>query len=332
MKKIIAALFVLTASTSLFSYEPIFYVNDTPAGYNYTVKDFYVYDYSENYFEAFARLHYSGPSWRESVKMTVSFFKDGVMTGSESSYIDYMTYGYDGMWPGSDTYMDYFFNKVDFDSVYFTVSYSTRDGKPKFNKNAMSIISTSIELNPGSISKVSGIAQNMSGVILKSPTVFICVYRADRMIMHKYTYLDAPDYQLEPLQSASFDTYMELPAQYDSIKYLPNYNVSTTGNIIISGIKGITENLTVEGFSLSQNYPNPFNASTTLQFSVDRPQRIKMEIYDLMGKFELSAFDGILSNGHHSITINAEGLSSGSYFYVLTGENQRLTKKMTVLK
>ncbi len=333
MKKIIAVLFMFAVSTSLFSYEePIFSVNNVPAGYNYTVKDFYVYKYSEDYLQAYARLYYSGPNWREFVKMTVSLFKSGALVSSDYTYIDYETYGDSGMWPGTESFIDYFINKVDFDSVLFSVSYSSRNNEPKFNRNAIAVISSAIEPFYGSTSKISGLVQNLSGVSLQYPKVFICVYIADHMVEYKYTYADAPDDSLEPFQIASFDTYMDLPAKYDSIKYLPNYNVSLTGNIIISGVNGIAENLTVEEFSLSQNYPNPFNASTTLRFSIDRPQKIKIEIYDLMGKSVMSVFNGIVSNGEHSIIIDAAALSSGSYFCVLSGESKRILRKMTVIK
>jgi len=333
MRNSIVVLFLFASFTPLFSYEePVFSINNAPAGYNYIVKDFYVYKYSDDYLQAYARLHYVGPNWREFVKMNISFFKDGALVSSEQSYVDYETYGDSGMCPGTESFLNYFIKKIDFDSVLFSVSYSSRNNEPKFNGNAIAVISTSIEPFYESTSKISGLVQNLSGVSLKFPKVFICVYIADHMVKYEYTYADAPDDSLEPSQIASFDTYMDLPAKYDSIKYLPNYNVSSTGDIIISGVGGMAEKRTVGEFSLSQNYPNPFNASTALRFSIDRPQRIKIEIYDLMGKSVMSVFNGIISKGEHSIMIEAAALSSGSYFCVLSGESKQILRKMTIIK
>lgn len=334
MKRLVAFLLILAVSTSLFSFEePIFYVNNVDAGNNYTVKDFYVYNYSDTRLEAFARLHYSGLMWRDFVKMTVSFFKDGEMVGSDYNYIDYTTYGSYGMWPGSETLITYFFEKVDFDSVFFLVSYSSRDGEPKFNKNAIAVLSTAIEPPTyGTQSTVSGLIKNISGVSIKYPKVFICVYRADKMILFDYDYADAPDYALDPLQLAAFEAYVDLPAQYDSIKYLPNYNVSSTGDIVISDINAATAKLLPTSFCLSQNYPNPFNSSTTIRFSIDRSQRVKLELFDTSGKSVITVLENDYPPGEYSARIDASQLASGCYIVVLSGDSQVMTKKMMLVQ
>jgi len=334
MRRKTALLFVFASFTPLFCYEePIFSVNNAPAGYNYTVKDFYVYDYSDDYLQAYARLHYAGPNWREFVNMTISFFKDGALVSSEKSYIDYETYGDSGMWPGTESFLDYFIKKIDFDSVLFSVSYSSRNNEPKFNRNAIAVISTAIE-EPfyGGTSKISGLVQNLSGVALQFPKVFICIYIADHMVEYKYTYADAPDDSLEPLQIATFDTYMDLPAKYDSIKYLPNYSVSSTGDIVISDIGASSSELLPTSFFLSQNYPNPFNSSTTIRFSIGRSQKIKLELFDTTGKSVMTVLENDYTPGEYIARIDANNLTSGCYICVLRGNNQVLTRKMMLVR
>jgi hypothetical protein len=334
MKKVLPSLLILCCLSPSFALDdPIFQTHNAPAGYNYTVKDFYVYEYSADYLQAYARLKYSGPSWREFVKLTVSFFKSGSMVSSSMAYIDYETYGDSGMWPGSETFADYFIAKVDFDSVLFSVSYSSRNNEPKFNKYALAVISTSVEPFWDSTYKISGLVQNMSGVFLQFPKVFLCVYLADQMIEYKYTYVDAPDDSLEPGQIASFTTYLDLPANYDSIKYLPNYSVSSSGDIIISDVEEPYQLTTApREFSLSQNYPNPFNASTIFRFCIDRPQEVRLEVFDINGKTVMVPFSGAASVGEHVVRIEAGDLSSGVYAAVLTGEGQKVTRKITFLK
>ncbi|MCX7877991.1 MAG: T9SS type A sorting domain-containing protein [Ignavibacteria bacterium] len=43
-------------------------------------------------------------------------------------------------------------------------------------------------------------------------------------------------------------------------------------------------------------------------------------------------FDGAKGSGNHEITFDAEGLSSGVYFYMLETEGFREIRKMTLLK
>ncbi len=334
MKKMLSVLFLLACFSPLFSLDdPIFQIHDVPAGPNYTVKDFYVYEYSDAKCEAFARLYYSGPMWREFVKLTAAFFKNGSMISSDYSFIEYETYGSYGMWPGSESLVEFYFDKVDFDSVLFVTSYNSRDGEPKYNKNVLTLISAAIQPPTyGTKSTISGLIMNMSGVPVKFPKVFICVYRSGRMVLFDYDFADAPDYRLDPLQMAAFEAYTDLPAQYDSINYLPNYSVSLTGDILISNAPELTFTAAPKEFTLSQNYPNPFNASTTFRFWIDHPQTVRLEIFDITGKSVMAPFSGAVSVGVHSITINVGDLPSGTYFAVLTGEVQRVTKKMLLVK
>jgi len=82
--------------------------------------------------------------------------------------------------------------------------------------------------------------------------------------------------------------------------------------------------------SLSQNYPNPFNASTTISYTLPHPSDVTLNIYDILGRKVL--YDGKQTAGKHSIIWNADGFSSGVYFYkIQTGDNVE-TKKMVLLK
>jgi len=333
-KSSFALLLALSISSSLFALDdPIFQTHNAPAGYNYTVKDFYVYDYSDTYLKCIATLKYSGPNWRDFLKLNISLFKNGAMVGSDYNYIDFITYGSSGMWPGSETFLDVLIMKADFDSVYFNVSYSSYSDQAKFNRNALKVLSTSIESWIGTTYKISGLVQNTTGTGIKFPKVFICFYKSGKMIYFDYDYIDAPDNTLEPLQVSSFDTYVDMPANYDSMAYVPNYSVQSTGDIIISNLDEQNQLTATPGeFSLSQNYPNPFNASTTFRFAVDRPQNVRLEIFDITGKSVIVPFSGAVSVGEHQVIVNAGELASGSYFAVLRGESQVMTRKMMLVR
>lgn len=84
--------------------------------------------------------------------------------------------------------------------------------------------------------------------------------------------------------------------------------------------------------SLSQNYPNPFNARTTIEFSLAAPGKIRLAIYDILGKEIFTIVDGFMDAGNHSINLDADDLSSGIYFYRLDAGGAVETKRMVLLK
>lgn len=85
-------------------------------------------------------------------------------------------------------------------------------------------------------------------------------------------------------------------------------------------------------FSLSQNYPNPFNPRTTIDYDLAESSNIQLRIYNTSGQLVQTLYDGPQSAGVHSITWNANALSSGVYFYSLKVGNKNEIKKATLLK
>ncbi len=80
---------------------------------------------------------------------------------------------------------------------------------------------------------------------------------------------------------------------------------------------------------LLSNHPNPFNPNTNISFDVRAGETGILEIYDVRGrKLESHEF----SAGSHNYLWQAEGKSSGIYFYRLKSESYRETKKMLLLK
>ncbi|MCP9291119.1 T9SS type A sorting domain-containing protein [Gracilimonas sediminicola] len=81
-----------------------------------------------------------------------------------------------------------------------------------------------------------------------------------------------------------------------------------------------------------QNYPNPFNPETNINFDLPRSAFVELTVYDITGRKvqTLTAQDYRL--GSYSIPFNAQGLSSGVYFYRLKINDEVFTKKMTLLK
>jgi hypothetical protein len=72
-------------------------------------------------------------------------------------------------------------------------------------------------------------------------------------------------------------------------------------------------------FSLSQNYPNPFNPSTHIRFSVSQSARVRLTVYDILGKEISTVLAGDFAAGTYSgVWLGMDGrgspLSSGIYY------------------
>jgi hypothetical protein len=87
-----------------------------------------------------------------------------------------------------------------------------------------------------------------------------------------------------------------------------------------------------ERFSLSQNYPNPFNASTAIRYNLTEPAKVTIGIYDILGRRVRTLVREKQQAGRHSIVWNADGFSSGMYFYRIQAGDYTKTKKMLLLK
>lgn len=85
-------------------------------------------------------------------------------------------------------------------------------------------------------------------------------------------------------------------------------------------------------FELYQNYPNPFNPITIIEYALPEASRVTIEIYDLLGRKVETLHDGIQIPGEHSVTWQADGFSTGVYFYKIQAGEYSEAKKMVLLK
>ncbi len=84
--------------------------------------------------------------------------------------------------------------------------------------------------------------------------------------------------------------------------------------------------------NLYQNYPNPFNPSTTIEFSISKAGRYKLDLFNTLGELVKEITDKEYDAGKYKETFNATSLSSGMYIYRLTGSNVSITRKMVLLR
>lgn len=93
-----------------------------------------------------------------------------------------------------------------------------------------------------------------------------------------------------------------------------------------------TNNAIPTEITLDQNYPNPFNSSTTIKISIPQRGNYSLKIFDLLGREISTLLNGELMPGIHKFNFSEDRLSSGVYFYRLTGSSSTIVRKMVLLK
>ena len=83
---------------------------------------------------------------------------------------------------------------------------------------------------------------------------------------------------------------------------------------------------------LVQNYPNPFNNSTQITFSITEGRKVRLDIYDSIGRKVQTLLNEQLTPGYHTVPFDASGLASGVYFYRITSGSFASSKKMILVK
>jgi hypothetical protein len=84
---------------------------------------------------------------------------------------------------------------------------------------------------------------------------------------------------------------------------------------------------------LHQNYPNPFNGGTLISFQIAAPGRVKLIVFDVLGREIRVLVDEERMRGAYTERFDASGLPTGQYFLQLqAGDGFVQQRRMTYLK
>ena len=96
--------------------------------------------------------------------------------------------------------------------------------------------------------------------------------------------------------------------------YVDNFSIN---NIPVSGLDDAKKQL--YKFNL---YPNPINSTATLSFELQQNEKVKITLFDMMGREVMVAEDAQLESGSHTIHFSRTNLNTGMYFIRFeAGEN-----------
>jgi len=90
-------------------------------------------------------------------------------------------------------------------------------------------------------------------------------------------------------------------------------------------------------YSLEQNYPNPFNPETSLSYSLAKPGKVNLVVYNIMGQKVKTLVDKERIAGKYTITWDGRNdhnklVSTGVYFYKIKAGDFSQIKKMLFVK
>jgi hypothetical protein len=115
---------------------------------------------------------------------------------------------------------------------------------------------------------------------------------------------------------------------------MPNSGTGECGGKLITSAKDVFNNGL--GFSqrpvLMKNYPNPFRNQTTFEFKISQASEIRVQIYDMQGKWVTTAYSGYQPEGEFKFDFNASNLISGMYVAQLFDGQGRLLQTAKLVK
>lgn len=106
---------------------------------------------------------------------------------------------------------------------------------------------------------------------------------------------------------------------------------------IPTGVDDLTGAPLPRTFTVHQNYPNPFNPATTFAFSIPRSGRVRVDVFDILGRVVKTLYDGTLPAGRHTrvwdgTDQHGNRASSGVYLYRVKYNDQSVMRKMVLMK
>ncbi|HEU4725814.1 MAG TPA: FlgD immunoglobulin-like domain containing protein, partial [Candidatus Eisenbacteria bacterium] len=89
---------------------------------------------------------------------------------------------------------------------------------------------------------------------------------------------------------------------------------------------------------LRQNYPNPFNPRTTIRYTLARPGRVALRVFDVTGRLVATLRDDVEPAGDREVEWDGRDragrtVASGVYIYRLSTESgENASRRMAVVK
>ena len=85
-------------------------------------------------------------------------------------------------------------------------------------------------------------------------------------------------------------------------------------------------------FALRPAHPNPFNPTTVISYQLPVASLVKLEIFDISGRWVGNLVNGWRDEGVHQVAWDAAGMASGIYFYRIKAGDFSAVRKVLLIK
>jgi hypothetical protein len=107
--------------------------------------------------------------------------------------------------------------------------------------------------------------------------------------------------------------------------------IDVDGTETLSSVTSVVVGL-AEPFAIAA-YPNPFSETATLEVTVRETQRVRVAVYDLLGRRVVTLHDGVLhADRTKMLPWNGRGQASGMYIVRVEGETFRTTRRLSLVR
>ena len=111
---------------------------------------------------------------------------------------------------------------------------------------------------------------------------------------------------------------------------LPPYSLVYVGEIPVTFVAGSEKY--PSAFSVEPAFPNPFNQGTTISFTLDQANTVRIEAYNTAGQKVGTLVNSFMPAGIHTVVWNASSLSTGLYYIKVSDGISTRSVKATLLK
>lgn len=185
---------------------------------------------------------------------------------------------------------------------------------------------------------------NANNTASSGPREWLFIYDVD------YTEVVNIDLAVDAISTPNLPImYMATWARRYETAWSPNYSgedqfliipeeVNSAGDmLIVDAPTGLPAEDIPRTFTLSQNYPNPFNPVTNIKFTLANKEKVKIEVFNVLGQRIRTLIDKPLSGGEYTVKWdgrNDQGnmVASGIYLYRLKAGEFVQTRKMVLMR